>query len=474
MTEQESTIKTMLSGPLSRRDVLKGGLVASSAAFLAACGAATTSSAPAPESAAPASAAPGQRRTGQRRTDGGARQLRRRHPEQQHRRLLDPGIRDRPRCLEGRDRRQRHVHQHPVRREAGQVRELHRHAGRLVGPALHVRHLHAAVRDAAPAPARRQLHRRPERLHPERPARLHDAESTRSCAACRSTSARGCGPGTRSCGTRSARTATTRPTRTRASSPLTPKFVEAGIIPCAQPWLGAGGTFAKLYWTHIYNSTGHPMFSEDRTQVMFDGPEGLSAFQTIEAGPQEWLVGRPIPEHHQRARSVRRVRQGQHGGRHEQRVGDRAAGGRAAGAGQARTFASSRASSPARPARPQGADGLGVNKWTQQPEATWSFFNRLYTPDIALADQPARAGALSTDAHVGAQQSGGHRPSRCSCRRTRRRHRASPTSGPRRMTTTPIFDDVVNKLIKGEYSAQQAHDAAVTAAQDLIITYLST
>nr|MBA3236701.1 hypothetical protein [Chloroflexota bacterium] len=37
----------------------------------------------------------------------------------------------------------------------------------------------------------------------------------------------------------------------------------------------------------------------------------------------------------------------------------------------------------------------------------------------------------------------------------------------------PIFDDVVNKIIKGEYSAQQAQDAAVTETQDLIIKYLS-
>ena len=28
----------------------------------------------------------------------------------------------------------------------------------------------------------------------------------------------------------------------------------------------------------------------------------------------------------------------------------------------------------------QGADGTGVNKWTKQPEASWSYFNRLFTP----------------------------------------------------------------------------------------------
>ena len=37
----------------------------------------------------------------------------------------------------------------------------------------------------------------------------------------------------------------------------------------------------------------------------------------------------------------------------------------------------------------------------------------------------------------------------------------------------PVFDDVVNKIIKGEYSAQQAHDAAVTGVNDVIIKYLS-
>ena len=134
---------------------------------------------------------------------------------------------------------------------------------------------------------------------------------------------------------------------------LTPKFVEKKIIPCAQPWLGAGGTFAQLYWTHIYNSTGHPMFSDDRTQVMFDGPEGLSAFQTIEAGLKsgfwdpaylnitneheafvEFAKGNMATVMHSES-VIRPDREGADGRR------------------QARTPASSRASSPGRPARPR-------------------------------------------------------------------------------------------------------------------------
>ena len=66
---------------------------------------------------------------------------------------------------------------------------------------------------------------------------------------------------------------------------LVPKFKAKGIIPCVQPWLATqANLFAQLYWTQIYNSTGHPMFSDDRTQVMFDGDDGLLTFETIEKG----------------------------------------------------------------------------------------------------------------------------------------------------------------------------------------------
>ena len=103
---------------------------------------------------------------------------------------------------------------------------------------------------------------------------------------------------------------------------LTPKFVEKKMIPCAQPWQGTGGTFAQLYWTHIYNSTGHPMFSDDRTQVMFDGPEGQKAFETIEAGLKSGFWDAKflnITNEHEAY--VEFARQGQHGDGHALGVG---------------------------------------------------------------------------------------------------------------------------------------------------------
>ena len=216
---------------------------------------------------------------------------------------------------------------------------------------------------------------------------------------------------------------------------LTPKFVEKKIIPCAQPWLGTGGTFAQLYWTHIYNSTGHPMFSDDRTQVMFDGPEGPEGLRDDRSRPQERVLGSRLPEHHQRARGVRRVRQGQHGDGHAQRVGDPSDREGADRRRQAAASASSRASTRARPAprrapmapastsgpsspRRRGATSTGCSRPTSRWRSACTSLSSTRRP--ATRCWPTRRSS---------------RPS-TSSRPTRRRPRASPTCG-RLRTTTP-------------------------------------
>lgn len=252
---------------------------------------------------------------------------------------------------------------------------------------------------------------------------------------------------------------------------LTPKFVEKKIIPCAQPWQGAGGTFAKLYWTHIYNSTQHPMFSEDRTQVMFDGPEGLSAFQTIEAGLKSGFWDPKylnITNEHEAYVEFAKGNMAtvMHS---ESEIKPTEIELVAAGKLANRQFPGIESG---KTGSAQGADGTGVNKWTKQPEAAWSYFNRLFTPDVALKISlakpelypPTRNSILADPAVIAAQPL---LPAH-----------AAQAKGVTNLWSTPynyepVFDDVVNKIIKGEYSAQQAHDAAVTGVQDLIIKYLS-
>lgn len=252
---------------------------------------------------------------------------------------------------------------------------------------------------------------------------------------------------------------------------LTPKFVEKKIIPCAQPWQGAGGTFAKLYWTHIYNSTGTPMFSDDRTQVKFDGPEGLSAFQTIEAGLKSgFWDARYLNITNEHEAYVEFAKGNMATVMHsESEIKPTEKELVAAGKLAVRQFPGIKAGQTG---SAQGADGTGVNKWTKQPEASWSYFNRLFTPDVALAISlhepelyPPTRNSVLADAKVIAAQP------------LIPAHTAQ-AKGVTNLWSTPynyepVFDDVVNKMIKGEYSAQQAHDAAVKGVQDVIIKYLS-
>lgn len=252
---------------------------------------------------------------------------------------------------------------------------------------------------------------------------------------------------------------------------LTPKFVEKKIIPCAQPWQGAGGTFAKLYWTHIYNSTGHPMFSDDRTQVMFDGPEGLSAFQTIEAGLKSGFWDPNflnITNEHEAYVEFAKGNMAtvMHS---ESEIKPTEKELMAAGKLATRQFPGIK---PGTTGSAQGADGTGVNKWTKQPEASWSYFNRLFTKDVALQISlhepelypPTRKSVLGDPKVIAAQYL---IPAHVAQAKGATDLWSTPYS------YEPVFDDVVNKMIKGEYSAQQAHDAAVKGVQDVIIKYLS-
>jgi hypothetical protein len=40
--------------------------------------------------------------------------------------------------------------------------------------------------------------------------------------------------------------------------------------------------------------------------------------------------------------------------------------------------------------------------------------------------------------------------------------------------TTPVFNEVISKMISGEYDAVKGHEAAVKGCNDIIIKYLSS
>jgi ABC-type glycerol-3-phosphate transport system substrate-binding protein len=470
MIEQESKVKAMLSGPLSRREVLKGGLVASSAAFLAACGAATTSSAP-PESAAPASAAPA---SGAPATEAPTAA-----PVSYAGVTLNnsTGGYSIPafeiglaawKAETGGNATFTNIpfDEKPVKYASFIATQdaswdlhytydvfMQRYGTRLLLPleGNYTGDLSDFVQSALPG-----FTTQSDQVLRGLPIHYSAWLWTWNPELWTKVGEDGDNP----------------PDTYEALFALTPKFVEADIIPCAQPWLGAGGTFAKLYWTHIYNSTGHPMFSDDRTQVMFDGPEGLSAFQTIEAGLKSgWWDARYLNITNEHEAYVEFAKGNMATVMHsESEIHPTEPELRAAGKLNVRQFPGIESG---KTGSAEGADGTGVNKWTKQPEASWSYFNRLFTPDVALQISlhepelypPTRTSVLNNP-EVQAKQ-------------VLLPAHAAQAKGVNNLWSTPydyapVFDDVVNKMIKGEYSAQQAHDAAVTGVQDLIIKYLST
>ena len=256
---------------------------------------------------------------------------------------------------------------------------------------------------------------------------------------------------------------------------LVPKFKAAGIIPCVQPWLATqANLFAQLYFTKIYNSTGHPMFSPDRTQVMFDGPEGLLTFQVIEEGFKSGFWDPKymnITNEHDAFKIF--------------------------GDGNVATIMNSE--SPALPAATAavagvrqhpgvtpgstgstgGPDGLGVSRFSKNVDACWSWSRRNFSEEIGLA--AATTVKDSTGALVL------YATARTSVANNPDVQKAQPLQAAYQLQykgitegyslpydTFPVFNEVIAKMIDGTYDAKAAQDAAVKGTQEVIIKYLSS
>jgi len=247
---------------------------------------------------------------------------------------------------------------------------------------------------------------------------------------------------------------------------LAPKFIDAGIIPCVQPWLGEGGIFAAFYYMQMYNSLGVPMFNDDRTQLMFDGPEGLQTFTTIEKGLKNGFwdpsYNNTKNEHDAftifQQGNVATIVQG------EDSVPD-----------DAMLPIYTRAANPGLVAGStgtvNGSDGLGLSKFSVQQDAAKSYLVTQFSQPVALQVAlspnrypPTRTSVLNDpqvqkqDADlvpVWAVQSQG---------------------GMNRYGTpydwNPVFDEVLSKMISGEYDAAAAQAAAVEGVNKVIQEWL--
>ena len=251
---------------------------------------------------------------------------------------------------------------------------------------------------------------------------------------------------------------------------LAPKFQAKGIIPCVQPWLATQAIlFAQLYWTQIYNSTGHPMFSDDRTQVLFDGDEGKVTFETLEKGFKTgWWDPKymNITNEHDAYKifgdgNVAAIMESES----PVLTGDMAQYGANHGV---RQFPGIK---PGTTGSTGGPDGNSVSKFSKNVDAGWSFMRVQFSAEIA------KAAALSETHYAVARKSVITDPEVVAAipllAAYSLQYQGATNLWPTPYDTQPVFNEVVSKMISGEYTAEQAHSAAVKGCQDVIIKYLS-
>ncbi len=252
---------------------------------------------------------------------------------------------------------------------------------------------------------------------------------------------------------------------------LVPKFKAKGIIPCVQPWLATeANLFAQLYWTQIYNSTSHPMFSDDQTQVMFDGDDGLLTFQTIEQGIG---TGWWDPRYMNLANDNDAFKIFNDGnvattmeGAYPVPTGDMAQFGANHGV---RQFPGIK---PGTTGSAGGPGGCGVSRFSTNVDAGWSWMRAQFSADVG------KAAALSAGHYTVARESVITDPNVIEAipllAAFALQYQGVTNSWPTPYETQPVFNEVVTRMISGEYTAAQAQAAAVKGCQDVITKYLAS
>jgi ABC-type glycerol-3-phosphate transport system substrate-binding protein len=245
------------------------------------------------------------------------------------------------------------------------------------------------------------------------------------------------------------------------------KFKAAGYVGCVQPWLGSGGTFGDFYYKQMYNSFGVDFLSPDRTQVKFDGPEGLQTFQMIETGLKNGFFD---PQTLNIADEHAAFLLWDKGNKYATLV---------IGTDSVPTLPKSDYGIKAMPGmKPgttgtvNGSDGLGLSMFSSKLDAAKSFFQTMFSPEVAKLVALAKPELYP--------------PTRQSILKDPDVLAANPlipifqgqAAGSEDLWSapydySPVFDDVMHKLVAGTYDAAAAQKAAVKGVQDLIVKYLS-
>jgi multiple sugar transport system substrate-binding protein len=255
-----------------------------------------------------------------------------------------------------------------------------------------------------------------------------------------------------------------------------PGLTDGARFPSQLPWQADYGG-AGFYLPWLNSIPGAALLSEDRTQVLFGGEEGLKAFQTIEAGIKGGFFDPNLaPDQTDYA-----IGQNFNDGKTASQVAFAELWGYAVGGNPTdfpTTLLPEDVGATILPGITTGTsgsingfEGFGLNKFGVQKEAALHFLQYLtgfdYQKKMNLAKTlPSSRTDVLSDAEVVATypigtvlaEQGTYNLSRY----------ASPYDW------TPPISDALGKLYRGEIDAAQAHADSVAGVEQIVITYLSS
>jgi maltose-binding protein MalE len=119
-----------------------------------------------------------------------------------------------------------------------------------------------------------------------------------------------------------------------------------------------------------------------------------------------------------------------------------------------------------------GPGGCAVNRFSKNVEASWSWMRAQFSADVA------RAAALSDGHYTVARTSVITEPAVVAAipilAAYKRQYMGVTNAWPTPYDTQPVFNEVVARMISGEFTAAQAHAAAVKGCRNVITTYLAS
>ena len=257
---------------------------------------------------------------------------------------------------------------------------------------------------------------------------------------------------------------------------MTSKFKDKGIIPLAIPMLTA--TYGNFYWTFFINSLfPNPIISPDYTQIAFDNADGLASFETIKKGLDAGFFdpnSMTASDEYAVALLYNSGKMAMHLGWTEHY--------KDAISGDVKNYQATINAADVQAAlvpgvksgtsgSVNGVEGLGINKYSKNVDACKSFIKTLISPEVV------KAGVLSTTVYPPTRFSVLADPDVLAHFKIAKvwgdQAKANLDLHNAPYDLAPVIDEAVGGLVRGKYSAQEAHKQAVNGSKAAIVKWLS-